>query len=484
MPRHCRVERIFPPRSRASRKSIDRLGGQEKTRRKVTDPHEPPQRKRSCPGGQEIVLFTPQVAGGNWSTARFRQVSHNCLGNWDLGHRSHEKVSAWHGCCGPDRGTGGRRCAIADSWRRPRLSNSEESVGMFLLSRAEGEQIVVPECRLTVTVFDVRGKRVQLGVSVPAGVGVYRGEVLQPVPLSTAQQEAAASATAAAAAEEVSMPARVLIADPDEYLTDQYRNYFEKRGIAVATAATGLECVERLRAFAPDVLVIEPSIPWGFGDGVLTMMHEEPDIPLFPVIVLTYGRDRGVLYRMAPFRIDDYQIKPLSANDWRSACIPFWPPVATGMQRRSLLPAEWRVWHDGEATATTVDGGNRRWRCATARTARRRSARRARWRARGHEPRRAAGARHVVFRRPADAAIDAAVHRERRKRVGHGARRRVFRPRGVDSLLSLVRPAVGTRYDRLRRAFNLGGLPALCDFDASFGCRGMAGGQRAWETTS
>jgi len=29
------------------------------------------------------------------------------------------------------------------------------------------------------------------------------------------------------------------------------------------------------------------------------------------VVVLTYGRDRGVLYRLAPFKIDDYQVKPM-----------------------------------------------------------------------------------------------------------------------------------------------------------------------------
>jgi DNA-binding response OmpR family regulator len=107
------------------------------------------------------------------------------------------------------------------------------------------------------------------------------------------------------------MLVRVLIADPDEYLLDHYRDYLEPHGFEVATATTGLECVERLRECAPDVLVLEPSIPWGWGDGVLAMMHEEPDIPVVPVIVLSYGRDRGVLYRLAPFKIDDYQVKPL-----------------------------------------------------------------------------------------------------------------------------------------------------------------------------
>ncbi len=109
------------------------------------------------------------------------------------------------------------------------------------------------------------------------------------------------------------MSFRVLLADPDLYLLDCYRKYLTQQGFDVVTATTGLECVEGLRKSAPEVLVLEPSIPWGWGDGVLAMMHEDPDIPLIPVIVLTHGYDRGLLYRLAPYQVDDYQIKPLSA---------------------------------------------------------------------------------------------------------------------------------------------------------------------------
>jgi len=178
---------------------------------------------------------------------------------------------------------------------------------MLVLSRKEGEQIVVPGCRLPLTVFDIHGERVRLGISAPPEVRVYRGEVLHPVHGPNVHQQT----TVPSASEDTSMSIRVLIADPDEYLLDNYRDYLERHGCDVAAVTTGLECVERLRECAPDVLVIEPSILWGGGDGVLAMMHEEPDIPLVPVIVLTFGRDRGVLYRLAPFTIDDYQIKPV-----------------------------------------------------------------------------------------------------------------------------------------------------------------------------
>ena len=110
------------------------------------------------------------------------------------------------------------------------------------------------------------------------------------------------------------MAVRVLVADPDEYLLRCYHDYLEQRGFQVMTVTSGLECVERLRATDWDVLVMDPSLPWGGGDGVLAMMNEDPGIPSVPVIVLTDARDRSVLYRMAPFRIDDFQTKPLSSK--------------------------------------------------------------------------------------------------------------------------------------------------------------------------
>ncbi len=108
------------------------------------------------------------------------------------------------------------------------------------------------------------------------------------------------------------MSVRILIADRDEYLLATYREHLSEHGAVVATASTGLACMERLRAFAPDVLVLDPAIPWGGGDGLLAVMHEAPELRPAAVILLTHGGDRSLLYRLSSFRVDDYQIKPLS----------------------------------------------------------------------------------------------------------------------------------------------------------------------------
>lgn len=48
---------------------------------------------------------------------------------------------------------------------------------MLVLSRKVGETIVVPQLALTVTVLEVRGDRIRLGIKAPSGVPVHRREV-------------------------------------------------------------------------------------------------------------------------------------------------------------------------------------------------------------------------------------------------------------------------------------------------------------------
>jgi DNA-binding response OmpR family regulator len=111
-----------------------------------------------------------------------------------------------------------------------------------------------------------------------------------------------------------SAPIRVLMADPDESLHPAYRGPLSQEGFEVTAASSGLECVARLRERVPDVLVLEPQLPWGGGEGVLAMMGEIPALAVIPVMVLTSCRDPHVLERVSRFPISDYQVKPLAPD--------------------------------------------------------------------------------------------------------------------------------------------------------------------------
>jgi two-component system alkaline phosphatase synthesis response regulator PhoP len=108
--------------------------------------------------------------------------------------------------------------------------------------------------------------------------------------------------------------ARVLIADPDESLLALYREFLTREGFVVATATDGLDCMAKLRSFAPDVLVLEPAQLWGGGDGVLARMREEADIAPAKVLILSTRRNLDRLDRGSTLSISDYQIKPVSPD--------------------------------------------------------------------------------------------------------------------------------------------------------------------------
>ena len=111
-----------------------------------------------------------------------------------------------------------------------------------------------------------------------------------------------------------SRPIRVLMADPDESLQPLYRERLMQEGFELVAASSGLECVGRLCERVPDVLVLEPQLPWGGGEGVLAMMGEVPQLATVPVMVLTSCRDSRILETVARFPVSDYQLKPLAAE--------------------------------------------------------------------------------------------------------------------------------------------------------------------------
>ena len=175
---------------------------------------------------------------------------------------------------------------------------------MLVLSRKVGEQIVIPHCDLTVTVLDASSSRVRLGVDAPSRVTIRRGEVCNPAPPQCTSE-----------AEKSMMSLRILIADPDAFLTRSYREHFGRSGAVVSTAPTALACLDRLRDFSPRCAHLGSHIAVGRRDGVLARMQEEPALRPTSVILTTQVGDRGLLYRLSPYKVDDYQVKPLSPRD-------------------------------------------------------------------------------------------------------------------------------------------------------------------------
>jgi carbon storage regulator len=49
---------------------------------------------------------------------------------------------------------------------------------MLVLTRKLGEQIVIPDCSVTITVIEVKRDKVRLGIAAPPQIAVFREELL------------------------------------------------------------------------------------------------------------------------------------------------------------------------------------------------------------------------------------------------------------------------------------------------------------------
>ena len=50
---------------------------------------------------------------------------------------------------------------------------------MLVLSRREGESIVIPQTRIEIVVRAIEGDRVKIGVKAPDEIDIYRSEIWQ-----------------------------------------------------------------------------------------------------------------------------------------------------------------------------------------------------------------------------------------------------------------------------------------------------------------
>ena len=85
---------------------------------------------------------------------------------------------------------------------------------------------------------------------------------------------------------QVPLPRKLLVAHSDHYLLEHLVLGLEQSGFSVYVANSGITCIEKLRNIKPEVLLLDPELLWGGGDGVLASMVVCPDLVSIPVLLL------------------------------------------------------------------------------------------------------------------------------------------------------------------------------------------------------
>ena len=107
-------------------------------------------------------------------------------------------------------------------------------------------------------------------------------------------------------------PARVLVVDDEPPIRAVVRGFLEREGMTVAEAADGPAAVEQVRAFLPDVVVLDIMLPGFDGLEVLLRVRAFAD----PLVIFLTARTEEV-DRIVGLRVggDDYLTKPFSPGE-------------------------------------------------------------------------------------------------------------------------------------------------------------------------
>jgi len=102
------------------------------------------------------------------------------------------------------------------------------------------------------------------------------------------------------------MSIRVLVADPERELLDAYRDYLLGQHFEVQAASDGQVCLDMLQNWQPNVLVLEPDMPDGWGEKILQAVCENPATCRMPVFILSRCDSKQAI----KYPVREYYVKP------------------------------------------------------------------------------------------------------------------------------------------------------------------------------
>ena len=108
------------------------------------------------------------------------------------------------------------------------------------------------------------------------------------------------------------MKATILVVDDESPVRETVRAYLEKDGYTVYTAADGPTALQSIRAFKPDLVVLDIMLPGMDGLEVLRLMRQESNAWVIMLTARAEEMDKILGLKMGA---DDYLTKPFSPRE-------------------------------------------------------------------------------------------------------------------------------------------------------------------------
>jgi type IV pilus assembly protein PilB len=106
----------------------------------------------------------------------------------------------------------------------------------------------------------------------------------------------------------------VLLVEDEDQLRRVMKDLLEREGYTVAEAGDGVQALDQVDRFAPDVIILDLNLPGLDGYGVLTQLRSRPATRSIPIVVLTAKGDEDNEVRVFELGADDFITKPFRAK--------------------------------------------------------------------------------------------------------------------------------------------------------------------------
>lgn len=104
---------------------------------------------------------------------------------------------------------------------------------------------------------------------------------------------------------------KILLVEDNELNRDMLSRRLVRKGYDVVTALDGKEGVELAGGIAPDIILMDMSLPVMDGWEATRLLKDDPTLAKIPVIALTAHAMRGDEERCLQAGCDDYATKPI-----------------------------------------------------------------------------------------------------------------------------------------------------------------------------
>ena len=110
-------------------------------------------------------------------------------------------------------------------------------------------------------------------------------------------------------------PSRVLVVDDDAVIRQLITVNLELEGFEVETAEDGQDCLDKVKAFAPDVITLDIMMPRMDGWDAAAALRADQDTSGIPVILLSARAQQADLSRGDTIGVDAYLTKPFDPDE-------------------------------------------------------------------------------------------------------------------------------------------------------------------------